>query len=471
MAPRRARRPPPRRPRPRGRKSRSARRSGRCRPVRPRLPRRRPRLRPGAAGARQHPTSAPRRAAASTELDRRLATPRFVEHGDDVWPARVPPAQCGGGGVRRARVRAPSAPRASSRRTASSTCAGRGPERTTRPRSCSIGCTAPTTVGLPASPQGPAPRSAALNRLMRSAGTAARPSGSTLHGSHRRSATASTAGSAISTSALPSSRSSSRRSRSPRSSRRRTPAAKGRSSSCASSGPTCPVSPSSEFSPTSTRSKGPAARARRPAPAPWPACRNPRRRCRRGGAQSPPPGNRFAQDVLRTRRAQRDHGARAAGLGGQRDPLGHGAAAVGVHLELDAVAHEAPLRHAHRLGVGDLLGQRRDAQRRPRGTPPAHRPTAAPSGLRGSDAATRTRAPPPARSTSMICAQPTATGSNALMARTRCPRAARPSGHAAGASASTSTVRSSPHHSRNGPAAGASRASRARADRRGRVLA
>ncbi len=55
-------------------------------------------------------------------------------------------------GARSAGVPAPSAPRASSRRTASSTCSASGPSSTTQARSCSIGWISPTTVGLPVGP-------------------------------------------------------------------------------------------------------------------------------------------------------------------------------------------------------------------------------------------------------------------------------------------------------------------------------
>ena len=58
--------------------------------------------------------------------------------------------------------------------------------------------------------------------------------------------------------------------------------------------------------------------------------------------------------------------------------------------------------------------------------------------------------------TEMIWAHPTATGSKARIGCTRCPRAASPSIHGGGASDSTTTVRSSPHQRRNGPAEGAS---------------
>ena len=89
------------------------------------------------------------------------------------------------------------------------------------------------------------------------------------------------------------------------------------------------------------------------------------------------------------------------------------------------------------------------------------RPSAAPSGLRGSDGPEDVRRPVD-RVTAMIWAQPTAVGSKARMARTWWPAPASRPSHPGGASASASTVRSSPHHRRNGPAAGASRVRRGR---------
>ncbi len=57
---------------------------------------------------------------------------------------------------------------------------------------------------------------------------------------------------------------------------------------------------------------------------------------------------------------------------------------------------------------------------RDRATGVGYRPSAAPSGLRGSDAPAWWSATPAAsRTTVMIWAQPTATGSKALIARTR----------------------------------------------------
>ena len=56
------------------------------------------------------------------------------------------------------------------------------------------------------------------------------------------------------------------------------------------------------------------------------------------------PGHALAQDVLRARRPERDHRARAAAVAREEHAFGDGAAAVGVHLEGHAVAGEpAPL--------------------------------------------------------------------------------------------------------------------------------
>ncbi len=131
--------------------------------------------------------------------------------------------------------------------------AARGGARVT-----AMSLTAPTEVGDAAWPHGPAPRSAAVSRRMRSAGTAARPAGSTLAGSIRRSAHERIAGSSTSASSQPSSCSQRADTRSVDDlARWRTPLRNGTSQSCASSGPTWPVSASTELRPTSTRSKGP----------------------------------------------------------------------------------------------------------------------------------------------------------------------------------------------------------------------
>ena len=79
------------------------------------------------------------------------------------------------------------------------------------------------------------------------------------------------------------------------------------------------------------------------------------------------PGDRLAQDVLGAGRPEGERRAAASRLAGERHAMGHGPAAVGVHLELEPVAHQAALLEAHRLGQRDLLGQRGDAQRAPRG--------------------------------------------------------------------------------------------------------
>ena len=211
------------------------------------------------------PASRPRRAAAASSSPATAGRPGSTSTAmtRDARGAAPPPRAGAGAGSASAPGRRPtsSAPRRRSSRTASSTCSSSGPSSTRFARAWSMGRVSPTTVGLPSSPQGPAPSSAAPIRVRRSAGTAARPAGSTLQGSQRRSATDRTAGRVISASWVPSSCSSSRRSAAPRSSRWRTPLAKGRSSSSATSGPTWPVSPSMELRPSSTRSKGPAARS------------------------------------------------------------------------------------------------------------------------------------------------------------------------------------------------------------------
>ncbi len=150
-----------------------------------------------------------------------------------------------------------STPRSASTATSRSTCASTGPSTISPIRSTSRVRTSPTFVGLASTPQGPAPRSAAVIVRMRSAATAARASGGCLAGSMRRSAQESTAG-RVTVASTHSSSCSSRTSTwpSPRVSSR-TPVANGRSRSWASWGPTCPVSASTELRPTRTRSNAP----------------------------------------------------------------------------------------------------------------------------------------------------------------------------------------------------------------------
>ena len=104
------------------------------------------------------------------------------------------------------------------------------------------------------------PRSRARRWRIAAAGTAARPSGSTLHGSMSRSAVERSAGRRTSAWSQPSS-SSQRACTRPSGSiaRWRTPVRNGRSSSSASSGGTWPVSASTELRPAITRSNGPVA--------------------------------------------------------------------------------------------------------------------------------------------------------------------------------------------------------------------
>ena len=157
------------------------------------------------------------------------------------------------------RVARPSAPRSCSTCTAARTCSSSGAS------GCSAGAavtaitfTGPTHVGDASAPHGPVPRSAAAMRRMRSAGTAARSGGSTLAGSHSRSAHDRIGGQRRARPAPSRRRARSARSRvSPSIARWRTPVRNGRSSSSASSGPTWPVSASTELRPASTRSNGP----------------------------------------------------------------------------------------------------------------------------------------------------------------------------------------------------------------------
>ncbi len=152
-----------------------------------------------------------------------------------------------------------SAPRACSISIASSTCSSSvAPAARRRTRSTAITFTGPTQVGEPSSPQGPSPRSAAPTRVISRAGTAARPGGSTLVGSVSRSAHESIAGSRTSASTQPSSSSQRAKTRPPSIVNTRTPVRNGTSRSSAISGPTCPVSASTELRPVSTRSNAPA---------------------------------------------------------------------------------------------------------------------------------------------------------------------------------------------------------------------
>ena len=144
----------------------------------------------------------------------------------------------------------------------------------------------------------------------------------------------------------------------------RTPVAKGKPVSWAISGPTWPVSPSSEFRPTRTRSKGPsrrraAASARAVARVSEPA------EGRIAQVHTPvrPPGHGFTEDVLGGGRSQGEDGAGAAALPGPFDALGDGTPAVGVHFELDPLPHEpAVVAQRHRLPHRNLLDQGGDPQ-------------------------------------------------------------------------------------------------------------
>ena len=300
-------------------------------------------------------------------------------------PAFPSPSAVGAGN---AWVPAPTsrAPRRRSSCTAAWTCSSTGPSSTRFARAWSMGHASPTIVGLPASPQGPGPSSAAPIRVRRSAGTAARPAESTLQGSQSRSATDRTAGRAISASWVPSSSSSSRCRLAPRSSIRRTPLAKGRSSSSATSGPTCPVSPSMELRPSSTRSKGPAVRSA--------AARA------RAVASVSEPANASSQMCSPESAPQANASRRTSSASGgprvttvQEPPLWRASVTpcatarrqYGVHLGNDAVADQAPVLQVQRFGDRDLLDERGHAQRVTRGA--GHCATL--SARRGRDVPTR----------------------------------------------------------------------------------
>ena len=105
---------------------------------------------------------------------------------------------------------------------------------------------------------------------------------------------------------------------------------RGRSSNSASSGPTCPVSPSMELRPRRTRSNGLGRRAGRPrGRGPWRGCRSLRMPRRTRGGRRPLPRRR--PRAARPRRVggpSVDHRADAPGVAGQGDAFGDGTAAV-----------------------------------------------------------------------------------------------------------------------------------------------
>ena len=257
--------------------------------------------------------------------------------------------------------------------------------------------TAPTVVGLPDWPHGPLPSSSARTVRRYEAGTASRPGGSTLQGSMRRSAVERTAGRSVSACTHPSS-CSQRACTTPCSGstlRWRIPVRKGRSSSSASSGPTWPVSASTELRPTRTRSNDPscssaAARARAVASVSDPA--------NAGSETSTPsavdaaldrPGERLAQHVL-GRRWPEGHerhrvpagvvsGVAHNGVGVERlrqlHRLRHRAPAVGVHLEVEALTLESTVgAELHLLERRDLLDEGRDSHRSNLPAAPTSRP-------------------------------------------------------------------------------------------------
>ena len=224
---------PPRPPRPVGRRGRRPRRL-RTRPTRrPRRPsspapaagRPRPHRRPRRPGGPPRRAAPPRPAAGPARAGPRRPAARSAPASRPARPARTRPnGRLPRPGPRRhcpAGRRQRAAPRAAKASTAAATWSATDPDNTRASRSWCMTRTAPTTVGLPAMPHGPSPRSADVSRRNRSADTARRPSGSTLHGSHSRSATETTAGRVMSTSSEPSSSSRSSSSPPSTSSRRR----------------------------------------------------------------------------------------------------------------------------------------------------------------------------------------------------------------------------------------------------------
>ena len=253
-----------------------------------------PGVRGAGAGAARAPCRAdlpPSRAAAPSSSAHHLGPARLEQDGQH------PGRRAGGGSGAVARSAAPvGAPRgerpALGQRRGRPPAPARPPDPrapAARARAPSGGCRRPRS-GFPARPRVRRPARRHRSRVIRSAGTAARPSGSTLHGSHSRSATDRTAGSCTSTSCLPSSSSSSRRSQPPASSSRRTPPAKGKPSSSASSGPDLAGLAVERVAAHQHEVEGAGCpRARRPGPAPWPACRSRRRPRRRRAARRRPP--------------------------------------------------------------------------------------------------------------------------------------------------------------------------------------
>ena len=212
--------------------------------------------------------------------------------------------------------------------------------------STAITFTGPTQVGEPSSPHGPAPRSAAATRRDQPGGhrgasgrvdlgRVGQPFGAR---EHRRKPNL-----GLAPSRRPA-RNVRRRGRR-RSSSTRTPVRNGRSRSSAISGPTCPVSASTELRPVSTRSNAPVARERG---------RERLRGCERVGTRErrvgdvyagdvdvtvESPRNRFAQRVVGGWWAEREHhNRRTRTLARELARLRDRATAVRIHLELDAVA-------------------------------------------------------------------------------------------------------------------------------------
>ena len=147
----------------------------------------------------------------------------------------------------------------------------------------------------------------------------------------------------------------------------RTPVRNGRSSSCASSGGTWPVSASTELRPASTRSNGPvasmvAASARAVASVSEPA--------NAASVTSTPSiaTSRSSPHATASRTASSAAGGPSVitvtdppCVSRERHRLGNGSTAVGVHLQLETLAHEATVgSELHRLELRDLLDQGRD---------------------------------------------------------------------------------------------------------------
>ena len=227
------------------------------------------------------------------------------------------------------------------------------------------------TWATPPGPTGPGRGRRRSSRRMRSAGTAARPGGSTLAGSISRSAHDRTAGrSHLGLQPAVVVLAARVRRASPSIARWRTPVRNGRSSSSASSGPTWPVSASTELRPVSTRSNGP---SRSSAAASACAVASVSEPANAGSVTSTPSmsTSRSRPHAIASRSVSSAGGGPSVNtvtrepgaLGGELDRLAHRAPAVRVHLELDAVAAQPSVGpELHLLELRDLLHQHRDAR-------------------------------------------------------------------------------------------------------------